>query len=305
MKFKNRVNRHVSDYFRRNLHTSQNISDSNVSFPYKHEFFTGVNKLPILSSEPELINIPISPAIIQGYNFTSFEDTNNININLFPTSNIGFSMNSIEKETEVSSPRELDFKDGTESHIKMEDLVLIDEEIIESYNIFVFNENQSSEMSEELRKMSCFKDDGVAAKDEAVLLHPSKPDVKAISILDVVPIELDQNSTFHVILDSEEMFDSSLLELHDGWKHPTTRFSYYIEEKGIFKYENDYYSNIYKEKLQSHIINIPRSFIDKTEGENEEGEANCAFVFVTRGPKMMLSKVNSTKVKSAIRILNN
>ncbi|KAH7648968.1 hypothetical protein FG379_001337 [Cryptosporidium bovis] len=303
MQLKNRVNHHVSDYFRKHSYASQNVPDSNMTFPYKHEFFTGVNKLPILSSEPELINIPISPAIIQGYNFTSFEDTNSISINLFPTSNIGFSMNSVEKETEVSSAKELDFKDGTDDHIKMEDLVLVDEEVIESYNIFAFNENQSSEVSEEVRKLNRFKDDS-ATEDESILLHPSKPNVKAISILDVVPFELDQDSTFHIILDSEEMFDCSLLELHDGWKHPITRFSYYVKEKGIFRYENDYYSNIYKEKLQNHIINIPKSFIDKTEGESG-GETNCAFVFVTRGPKMMLSKVNSTQNKPGIRILDN
>lgn len=292
MQLKSKVNHNVADYFRRSLQVSSaNLSDSNMPFPYKHEFFSGLIKLPLLSSEPEYVNFPINQGNIQEYFTTLCEYANNLQINVIPRNDIGFSNDSIEVEDTIKNQ-------FNKNHISLDDLELIDEETIGVYNGTNVNECNVSIQS------LCTEVNGTEINNQEVkLLHPIKQNVTAISILDIIPLDMDHCSTFQVMLDSKEESVDTILELDEGWKHPFTRFSFYnkIDHK-LYKYDRDYSSTLPTEYSKSYIISLPKHFFECKE-ESSESVDSKAYLVSTRSPKLLLSKVSSVKKKPKIKLL--
>ncbi|TRY52565.1 Uncharacterized protein CTYZ_00003003 [Cryptosporidium tyzzeri] len=294
MQLRSKLNHNVADYFRKSLQVSSaNLSDSNMPFPYKHEFFSGLIKLPFLSSEPEYINFPIIQASIQEYLTTLYECTQNLQINMIPRHNAGFSNDSIKAEDAVENP-------SHKNHISSDDLAIIDEEIIGVYYGTKANEYDISSQSVCMEKGTIETDDQVVK-----LMHPIKQNVTAVSILDIIPLDMNYCSTFQVMLDSQEEGMDTILELDEGWNHPTTRFSLYnkIENK-LYKYVRDYSSNLPKEYTKSYIISLPRHFVEcKEESKSSETFGSKAYLISTKSPKLLLSKVSSMKRKPKIKLL--
>ncbi|KAH8583831.1 uncharacterized protein ELE39_001577 [Cryptosporidium sp. chipmunk genotype I] len=294
MQLRSKLNHYVADYFRKSLQVSSaNISDSNMPFPYKHEFFSGLIKLPFLSSEPEYINFPINQGNIQEYTTTLFEYTNILQTNMIPRHNTGFSSDSIKAEDTVENH-------SHKNHISSGDLAIIDEEIIGIY--YGTKTNECDIISQSV----CAKGDIIETNDQVVkLMHPTKQNVTAVSVLDIIPLDVNYCSTFQVMLDSKEEGIDTILELDEGWKHPTTRFSFYnkIENK-LYKYGRDYSSNLPREYTKSYIISIPRHFIEyNKDSKLSETVDSRAYLISTKSPKLLLSKVSSIKRKPKIKLL--
>ncbi|KAF7458653.1 hypothetical protein HWI79_738 [Cryptosporidium felis] len=294
MQLKNKINHNVTDYFRRSLQVSStNLSDSNMPFPYKHEFFTGLNNIPFLSFEAELINFPINQGNIQKCYSASYEQLNDLKAHYFPRYSIGF---QVDLEVEEDLIENL-FK-KKDKHITPEDLQLIDSDIMKIYDEIVFEEIDMPENSKTTPS------DTHESNDKVGLSHPTKAGVFLVSALEVVPFDIDHSSTFQVMLDSSEEDINTILELHDGWKHPTTKFSHYNKtSENIYKYNRDYASNIPKDTTKSYIISIPKNFIHgKKDQETNKSELSVARIFPTKSPKILLSKISSMKKRQNIKI---
>lgn len=294
MQLKNKVNHDVADYFRRGLQTpSTNISDSNMPFPYKHEFFSGLNKLPFLSSEPELVNFPINQDNVQEFYTTIHECTNSLQTHMIPRHNTGFSNDLVEVEDALEDHL-------NKNHISPDDLALVDEDTISVYNGTKESEHEATSQS------ICTEVDNVEKNDHGVkMLHPMKQNVTAVSILDIVPLDVNYFSTFQVMLDSKDEDVDTILELHEGWKYPSTRFSFYskINDK-LYKYDRDFSSVLPMEYTKSYIVSLPRNFVERDKNNESSGVTNSeAYLISTRSPKILLSKVSSVKKKPKIKLL--
>lgn len=294
MQLKSKVNHDVADYFRRSLQTpSTNMSDSNMSLPYRYEFFSGLNKLPFLSSEPELINFPINQDNVQEFYTTLHECTNNLQTNVIPRHNTGFSNDLIEVEDAIGNHL-------NKNHLSPDDLALVDED-----TICIYNGTKTSE-HEATSKSICTEVNNVQKNDHGVkMLHPTKPNVTAVSILDIVPLDVNYFSTFQVMLDSKDEDIDTILELHEGWKYPSTRFSFYskIDDK-LYKHDRDFSSSLPREYTKSYIVSLPRSFVERDKNDESLGVTNSeAYLISTRSPKLLLSKVSSVKKKPKIKLL--
>ncbi|OII74249.1 uncharacterized protein cubi_01093 [Cryptosporidium ubiquitum] len=293
MQLRSKVNHNVAEYFRKNLQiTSANLSDSNMPFPYKHEFFSGLIKLPFLSSEPEYINFPINQSNIQECFTTLYDCTSTLQINMIPRHDIGFSNDSIEAKDMIENQ-------FNKNHISLDDLELIDEETIGIYNGTKMKECNINDQS------VCIEGNGKEISDQGVkLLHPIKQNVKAISILDIIPLDMNHCSTFQVMLDSKEENVDTILELDEGWKRPFTRFSFYNKIEGkLYKYDRDYSSTLPREYTKSYIISLPKHFVECNKNKTSETADSRAYLISTKSPKLLLSKVSSAKRKPKIKLL--
>ncbi|KAJ1607660.1 hypothetical protein OJ253_2248 [Cryptosporidium canis] len=294
MQLKSKINHNAVDYFRRHIQVpSTNLQDSNMSFPYKHEFFHGLNKLPFLSSEPEIVSFPMKQENIHEFNTALHESTNSLQINMVPRHNTGFSTDSIE----VGGMLE---EQLIKNHISLDDLALIDEETISIYNGTMENELEAETKS--IRK----ENDSIESCDVGVkLLHPFKPNVTAVSVMDVVPLDINYCSTFQVMLDSKDENVDTILELHEGWRYPSTRFSFYSKaDNMLYKHDRDFSSTLPRDYTKSYIVSLPRSFIEHNKcSEQSRATDSKAYIISTKSPKLLLSRVSSVKRKPKIKLL--